>query len=431
MPFSNTTSLRFPFPVVALLVSLLAVLASGQNAMAAPHPTASKGAPSKPKRWLMAHYLPWFASKEWSGQWGWHWTMNHYDPNRFVGTPLHRESASHFSPMMGLYDSGDPDALRCQVMLMKLAGIDGIIIDWYGNADFNDYALINRNTLRLIPLLQQAGLRFAICFEDQSVAQEIAGGQFPASEAVAHGQSLMKWMDANFFTHPAYLRIEGRPILLSFGEPFYKDREWNDLFSVLPTKPLYFTEGVLRAATAATGCFGWPMPHEGNQGDLREQNSFYNLSGNWPHFIGVAYPRFQDIYAQAGVQPSWGTIADRQGLTYTNTLTRALRSNASIVQLATWNDWGEGTQIEPSFEFGFRDLEATQKLRQQYLDPRFAYAASHLRLPIEWYQMKKHAANKGARDALEAFFPLLISGHTKEARSLLFRYRQASKDQPN
>jgi hypothetical protein len=25
-----------------------------------------------PKRWLMAHYLPWFASKEWSGQWGWH-----------------------------------------------------------------------------------------------------------------------------------------------------------------------------------------------------------------------------------------------------------------------------------------------------------------------------------------------------------------------
>jgi hypothetical protein len=54
--------------------------------------------------------------------------------------------------MMGLYDSSDPDALRCQVMLMKLAGIDGVVIDWYGNENFNDYALINRNTLRLIPL---------------------------------------------------------------------------------------------------------------------------------------------------------------------------------------------------------------------------------------------------------------------------------------
>jgi len=379
----------------------------------------------------MAHYLPWFASKQWSGQWGWHWTMNHYDPDRFVGTPLHREGASHFSPMMGLYDSGDPDALRCQVMLMKLAGIDGVIIDWYGNADFNDYAFLNRNTLRLIPLLEQAGLRFAICLEDQSVAQEIAGRQFPAPEALARGQVLMTWMDANFFTHPAYLRIEGRPVLLSFGEPFYKDREWNDLFSVLPTKPLYFTESVLRAATAATGAFGWPVPQGGEQGDMREQNSFYNLSGNWPHFIGVAYPRFQDIYAQAGVGPSLGTITDRQGLTYTDTLTRALRSNSEIVQLATWNDWGEGTQIEPSFEFGFRDLEATQKLRQGYLDPRFRYAASDLRLPIEWYRMKKHAVNQDARDALEAFFPLLISGHTKEARALLSRYSQASKDHRN
>jgi len=26
-----------------------------------------------------------------------------------------------------------------------------------------------------------------------------------------------------------------------------------------------------------------------------------------------------------------------------------------MVQIATWNDWGEGTGIEPTAEFGYRD----------------------------------------------------------------------------
>ncbi len=374
----------------------------------------------------MAHYMPWYASKKFSGQWGWHWTMNHFNPDkRATGEGAAAETvppqrASHFSPLIGLYDSGDPDALRCQVMQMKLAGIDGVIIDWYGNQDFNDYALLNRNTQRLIPFLQQAGLRFAICFEDQSVAKKVAGGRFSATQAVAHGQNLMKWMEKNFFDNPAYLKLEARPVLLTFGEPFYQDAQWNAIFSVLPVKPLYFTEHVIRAQTAATGAFDWPVPKEGESGALRQQNAFYERVGEWPYFIAAAYPRFQDIYAEAGVHASWGSIADRDGRTYTDTLTRALDSNASIVQLVTWNDWGEGTQIEPSVEFGYRDLEATQRLRRLHLDAKFSATARDLPVPAEWYrQRKKYAADPKISRDLDAVFALVISGRIDEARARL------------
>ena len=44
------------------------------------------------------------------------------------------------------------------------------------------------------------------------------------------------------------------------------------------------------------------------------------------------------IYAEAGVQKSWGTIEDRDGKTYEQTLERALTSRASMIQLVTWND---------------------------------------------------------------------------------------------
>jgi len=51
------------------------------------------------------------------------------------------------------------------------------------------------------------------------------------------------------------------------------------------------------------------------------------------------------------------------------------------VQLVTWNDWGEGTQIEPSVEFGYRDLEATQRERRR-MTPSFPCIAADLRLPL-------------------------------------------------
>ncbi len=384
-------------------------------------PVPSQAARPTTRRMLMAHYMPWFQAKPFSPQWGWHWTMNHYDPDKVVNG--RRGVASHYAPLIGPYDSDDPDALKCQALLMKLAGIDGVIVDWYGNDDFLDYGMNNRSTERLIPILQKAGLRFAICYEDQTVPKEIAAGVFPASDAVAHGQRLMQWMQAHFFSLPAYLRSEGRPVLLSFGTPFYDDDQWNQMFSVLPQMPLYFTESDRREPTASVGGFGWPSPSGGTAQALLEQDDFYRRAQDWPLFIAAAYPRFDDIYQQAGIGNSYGHIDDNEGRTYADTLTKALRSRAPIVQIVTWNDWGEGTQIEPSVEYGYRDLQTTQRLRRQYLDPGFAPTSADLRLPVEWYLLRrKYAEDRSVSAKLDEFFPLVIAGHLDRARALLAKY---------
>lgn len=390
--------------------------------VAAPATSAVPAAPSKP--WLMAHYMPWYSSKEESGQWGWHWTMNHFNPDSVDGSGR-REGASHYHPLIGLYDSGDADALQCQVLLMKLSGIDGVIVDWYGNDEFLDYGINHRNTQRLIPFLHQAGLRFALCYEDQTIPKEIEGKVFAATEAVSHTQKMMRWVEKNFFSSSAYLKIGNRPVFLSFGTPYFNDAQWNQVFSSLKTKPLYFTEHELHAPTAAVGAFDWPIPNGGIVQALKQQDGFYDRAKSWPLFAATAFPRFNDIYAQAGVGQSWRNIDDQAGRTYTDSLSRALRSKAAIVQLTTWNDWGEGTQIEPSVEFGYRDLEATQKLRRQYIEPLFSQTAKDLRLPVEWYLLKKkNAGNAAVSQKLAAFFPLVVAGRMKEARALLSKYKK-------
>ena len=63
-----------------------------------------------PGKTLLVHYMPWYASKPVSGKWGWHWTMNHFNPDK-MDENGQRELATHDPPLIGPYDSGDPDAL--------------------------------------------------------------------------------------------------------------------------------------------------------------------------------------------------------------------------------------------------------------------------------------------------------------------------------
>ncbi|HLV80124.1 MAG TPA: hypothetical protein VKT32_07555, partial [Chthonomonadaceae bacterium] len=208
---------------------------------------------------LMAHYMPWFQADPQRHSWGWHWTMNHFHPDQLVdGRP---EAASHYFPLIGLYDSGDPDLLECHAQWMKLAGIDGVIIDWYGLDDLYDYAQIQRNTQRLVAVLERARLRFAVCYEDQTVPKLIANHRLAPQDAVAHGQALLEWLQAHWFASPAYLRLDDRPVLLVFGGGYYQGEQWKQILAPLRTQPLLFTE--LGRRDPAAGGFGWPVPDGG------------------------------------------------------------------------------------------------------------------------------------------------------------------------
>ena len=47
------------------------------------------------ERKIMVHYMPWYSSKPFSAQWGWHWTMNHFNPDKVTkggGRGLAREA---------------------------------------------------------------------------------------------------------------------------------------------------------------------------------------------------------------------------------------------------------------------------------------------------------------------------------------------------
>src|SRR5882724_5603412 len=120
---------------------LLAALASFILVVPSPSQAASKV--------VMVYYMPWFTAKPYSGSWGWHWTMDHFNPDQ-VSASGERQIASWYYPLIGPYDSTDPAVIEYHVLLMKLAGVDGVIVDWYGSANFLDYSSNNQVTLKLL-----------------------------------------------------------------------------------------------------------------------------------------------------------------------------------------------------------------------------------------------------------------------------------------
>lgn len=405
-------------------------------------PTATPAA-SKP---IMVYYMPWYVAKPYSSNWGWHWTMDHFNPD-IINAAGERQIASWYYPLIGPYDSADPVVLEYHVLLMKLAGIDGVIVDWYGPDNYLDYGINNERTAAIFQYARKAGLKFSLCYEDATIQQKINGGYIAATGAIANAQQTMRYVQTNYFSDASYLRWNNQPVLLNFGPQYFKQNsQWQVIFSVLTNSPAFFTED--HRLALGVGAFNWPpmwlSQAPGTGGVLSSValegylTSFERAGQAWPAFISSAFPRFHDIYQKAGIRNYWGYLGDRGGDILRGTLSRALTNESAIVQIVTWNDYGEGTMVEPTVEYGYRDLGIIQDYRRQYVEPNFAFRTNDLALAARLYHLRReHPTNSIVAAALDRVFADISTNNLAAAQLMLTRLESASpsrskvaKDEP-
>ena len=395
------------------LVAALAPLGRGQEPSQQRSPNvAGAAARAAAPQVVLAHYMPWFEAKPFSPKWGWHWTMKAFNPDEIVdGQP---RIASHYHPLIGPYDSSDVAVLEYHLLTMKLAGIDGVIVDWYGLTDFRDYAILHRNTTRLLETAERLKLKFVICYEDQTIPALVDAKRIATADRIKHAANEVQWLGKYWFKSPSYLRLDGKPVLLSFGQTGLSSDEWAECLQQAAVPVNYFSQQHRRSA--AIGAFDWPTPSD----PLGAFERFHKTARTWPHSIPVAFPRFVDIYAEAKVGPSYGRFNDDQGKSFRRMLERAFQSKAANVQIATWNDWGEGTQIEPSHEFGYRDLETIWTLRREHSPTSIAATRlEDLRLPARLLELRKKPSSTEVSKQLDRIAQLLSEAQCRESEALL------------
>jgi hypothetical protein len=146
---------------------------------------------------------------------------------------------------------------------------------------------------------------------------------------------------------------------------------------------------------------GWVTETVGGNNYLSVQQQFLaNEAGKYPNSIGVAFPGYNDFYAQGGEPASAAGFiipeSNSNGTTLSETLAQdqTYSKNITAIQIATWNDYGEGTQIEPTVQDGFTDLEEIQKFTG------VPYGLSQLEEVYQLYEAREEFLNNSGDEAL-------------------------------
>ncbi len=361
---------------------------------------------------VYAHYMPWFESQEVNGYWGIHWTMANCNPEIKDSTGR-RQIASHFYPLIGPYSSVDKDLVEYHLLLMKLAGIDGILIDWYGSWNVLDYQQNRLNSEAIIEGLDDAGLDFGVVYEDYT-AEKVADHGL-ADTPIAAAQGDIQYLAANYFSSPQYIQIKNAPLLLTFGPRYFlTEGDWTQIFATSNPKPHFLTlwNQSNTAGTNGNGEFAWVY-----RNNLTDLNNFYN--NRMPVLettIGSAYPGFYDYYTEGGWNDQAINFSIRydDGATLSQTLDLAAQAGIPMLQLVTWNDFGEGTMLEPTIEYGFLFLEKVQQFTG------VSYDKADLELILQMYQYRKQFPDDTLRQLkMNQVFYYLVSLQLDKARELL------------
>ncbi|PIB36221.1 hypothetical protein BFP72_12880 [Reichenbachiella sp. 5M10] len=355
------------------------------------------------------HYMPWFeAPGPYADTWGIHWKMSQSNPE-IIDNQGQRQIASHYYPMIGPYDSRDPDVINYHLLLMKYAGVDGVLINWYGEKGTNgDIGSLLESSNAIVDRMEQTGMEFGVVLEDR-----FAGSKEDT-------KANMAYLNTNYYGHKQYIHIDNRPLTLLFGPiTFNTPTTWEEILNASSADelflPLWHTIGKVGKDNAA-GEYAWVYA-DGVSG----LSSFYNDTKDIGMRVGGAYPGFKDYYEEGGWDPiGWELEVSTQTLQSTLDLADNHSSELDFLQLITWNDFGEGTMIEPTVEFGFKFLVEIQNYTG------VSYDEAELQLVYDWYlltQNDQYANDKEAQDDIKQAFYYLVALEVDKATEIISNYK--------
>ena len=244
------------------------------------------------------------------------------------------------------YSSIDPNQVKSQIDDMVSRGIDGVIIDWYGPGNFEDQAT------QLV--MQQAeahpGFTFAIMVDKGAIEWDSCSGCSPQQALI----SQLQYVETTYFTSPAYMTIDGKPVVTNFGVDDSYTIDWNAVNGALTTHPLFlFSNNNGFTETLSSGSYAWVMPTTSDYG-MSYLTSFYDTGMDYKseQTVGATYKGFNDSLA------SWGSgrvMAQQCGQTWLQTFSKIndlydSGKQLADLQLVTWNDYEEGTEIESGID---------------------------------------------------------------------------------
>ena len=299
-----------------------------------------------------------------------------HDPERFL-SPGRRDNYSAFYPTLGLYDSLDPKVLEQHGRWAVEANLDGLIWDYMLAGDDNPdksktlrESTYDKSLRLMLDIIKQKRLPLSLSilydtycwygFTRRRICDELT------------------YLSKSYLGNPFMWHIDGRLVVFLYS-CFAKHtvEDWQAICSMLEKT------GIRRNLFLVAGEV-WVWKPDFNVPGMFDGFGAYNQGVNFLDGAGMKDlaktlkalaelngVKFYTGAAQAGFDGRvWhhpGRVVARQNGELYETLWKAtIECKPPVVAICSFNEWGEGTQIEPTQEYGMQYIELTAKWAKEY-----------------------------------------------------------------
>lgn len=313
---------------------------------------------SQVPREVLSFYYGWYGNPQVSQRWV-HW-RDVDEANKRIGNSTHW-------PSLGPYDCHDPKVIEQHFGWAKQAGLTGFIVTWWAQGDFHDQGM---------PLLLDAahkhGLKITIYYETVPPRDK------PAPEGAVKD---LLYLLERYGKHPAWLKLGGKPVFFIYGRALNQIKldGWKQVIGEVNRQ---YRGGAVfigdRISEEAAGIFDGIHTYNptGRTAGKSADEIRAWAKQTYPQWVKTAgkdriacltvIPGYNDTKLKER-KPPRPTTDRHHGQTYRILWQEAIAANPDWVLITSWNEWHEGSEIEPSLEHGQQALKTTAEFAPKFL----------------------------------------------------------------
>ncbi|MGD2094404.1 MAG: hypothetical protein PVH77_05285 [Phycisphaerales bacterium] len=263
--------------------------------------------------------------------------------------------ASTNYPIDGAYDSHDPETIERHCKWAVESNIDTFIVSWWGHGSYSDRAMDE-----ILDICKRNGMKACIYYETVPRPRTLQSA----------ADDIVKVLD-KYGGHDAYLKAGGRPVVFVYSRALGELglRGWLEAIEIINSK----CEGGF-AVIGDAFSYGSVRVFDGGH----TYNTAGSLRGVGPdearRWTSATYRSWVRMADRAGristitVIPGYDDTKIREpglavgrydGKLYRLQWEEAIEADPHWILITSFNEWHEGSEIEPSLQYGRRYLDIT------------------------------------------------------------------------
>jgi hypothetical protein len=297
---------------------------------------------------VMAFYYTWYGTPEVCGHWH-HWPEGGHNPEK-IDQNGYRDIGATNHPAPDVYDSNDPSVIRRHLALCEEMGIDALIATWWGVGDYHNKALK--------VVLQEA--------KNSATKVTIYYETIRSPHSVESAAKDFLYILDSYGNGPAWLKVNGKPVIFVYGRAMGQlgADDWEKVLKQVKAKhdALFIADtGKKELIEIFDGGHSY-NPVGAIVRGVNMGESYAQLVKTCREAGKIACATVIPGYDDSNIGRARAIVAERKkGQLYRELWNLAMQARPDWILITSFNEWHEGSEIEPSKEHGRFYVELTRE----------------------------------------------------------------------